>query len=136
MFYLEIVDSEASALCGEVRDELEEHDVGSFLVLEEHHSWLEINKKSQKKYKYVPSIELKTLSRFEFFHKFDAVLNGFSYPTLEDGFKARIFLLFPFCTCAVFVWAKCGQKLRVLHWHNDICCATLTPSAFLCMLVK
>ena len=53
-----------------------------------------------------------------FFRTFNAVLNGLSKATLEDGFKTRIFFLFPFCTCAVFVWAKCAQKLRVLHWRN------------------
>ena len=63
-----------------------------------------------------------------FFRTFKAVLNGLLKATLEDGFKTRIIFLFPLCTCAVFVWA--------LHWRNDICCAYLTPSAFLCMLVK
>jgi len=62
---------------------------------------------------------LKTLSSFEFFRTLNAVLNGLLKATLEDGFKTRIFFLFPLCTCAVFVWAKCAQKLRVLHWRND-----------------
>ena len=65
-----------------------------------------------------------------FFRTLNAVLNGLLKATLGDGFKTRIFFLFPFCTSAVFVWVKCAQKLRVLHWRNDICCATLTPSAF------
>ena len=64
-----------------------------------------------------------------FFRTFDAVLNGLSNPTLEDGFNTRIFFLFTFCTSAVFVSAKCAQKLRVLHLRNEICCATLRPSA-------
>ena len=36
--------------------------------------------------------------------------------------------LFIHCTSAVFVPAKCAQKLRVLHLRNEICCATLKPS--------
>ena len=42
-------------------------------------------------------VHLKTLSSYEFFFStLDAVLNGPSNPTLEDGFITRMFFLFTF----------------------------------------
>ena len=61
-------------------------------------------------------ISLKTLLSFESFsHALDAVLNGLSRITLEDGFNMRIFFSLTFWNSALFIWANWTSKLRVLQ---------------------